>query len=266
VSGHELDAVFRLDGDRLVPSELARGPWDPSAQHGGAAAAVLGRAIERFENEFGLALVRITFELLRPVPLVPLMITTSVARGGKRVQLVSAHLLAGETEVVRATGLRVAPVPSEVPDGIDPPDLPPLEPGVTPGMEHLVAQERPPNFSDAFEMRLARGQPFGTPGPSTMWFRLRVPIVADEEPSPLQRVLAAADFGNGISGAIDYQRFVFINPDLTVYLRRPPAGEWVGLDAATWLHRDAAGYAESALYDERGRIGRAVQALFVAAR
>ena len=59
---------------------------------------------------------------------------------------------------------------------------------------------------------------------------------------------------------------MFINPDLTVYLRRLPVGEWVGLDAGTWLERDAAAYAESALYDERGRIGRAVQALYVAAR
>jgi hypothetical protein len=153
-----------------------------------------------------------------------------------------------------------------VPDDVDPPDSPPPDPGATPALDRLIAQERPVNFSDAFELRLARGQPFGTPGPSTMWFRLRVPVVAGEEPSPLQRALAAADYGNGISGVLDYQRFVFINPDLTVYLRRPPVGEWVGLDAASWLEPAGGAYAESALYDERGRIGRAVQALYVAAR
>ena len=65
------DAVFHLDGEHHVPTELARGPWDPDAQHGGAAAAILGRAIERFEPELGLAVTRITFELLRPVPLAP---------------------------------------------------------------------------------------------------------------------------------------------------------------------------------------------------
>ena len=71
---------------------------------------------------------------------------------------------------------------------------------------------------------------------------------------------------HGISGVLDYERFVFINPDLTVYVRRPPAGVWVGLDASTWLEPGASGYAESVLYDERGRIGRAVQALYVATR
>jgi hypothetical protein len=260
------EAVFSLDGDQLVPSELARGPWDPNAQHGGAAAAILGRAVERFEPALGLAVARLTFELLRPVPLVPLTITTVMARPGKRVQLVTASLRAGDTEVVRATALRVAPVSPEVPDDVDPPDSPPPDPSATPALDRLIAQERPTNFSDAFELRLARGQPFGIPGPSTMWFRLRVPVVAGEEPSPLQRVLAAADYGNGISGVLDYQRFAFINPDLTVYLRRPPVGEWVGLDADSWLEPAGAGYADSALYDERGRIGRAVQALYVAAR
>ena len=260
------DAVFHLDGARHVPTELARGPWDPGAQHGGAAAAILGRAIERFQPELGLAVTRITFELLRPVPLAPITVTTAMTRPGKRVQLVTASLQADEVEVVRATALRVAPVPRDIPDDLDAPDHPLPDPGATAPVERLIAQERPTNFSDAFELRLADGQPFGTPGPSSMWFRLRVPVVAGEEPSPLQRVLVAADFGNGISGVLDYERFVFINPDLTVYVRRPPAGVWVGLDAATWLEGGVGGYAESVLYDERGRIGRAVQALYVAPR
>ena len=260
------DAVFHLDGEHHVPTELARGPWDPNAQHGGAAAAILGRAIERFQPELGLAVTRITFELLRPVPLAPLVVATTMTRPGKRVQLVTASLQADEGECARATALRVLPVPRDIPDGIDAPDRPPPDPSAAPPLGRLIAQERPTNFSDAFELRLVDGQPFGTPGPSRMWFRLRVPVVAGEQPSPLQRVLVAADFGNGISGVLDYERFVFINPDLTVYVRRPPAGVWVGLDASTWLEPGASGYAESVLYDERGRIGRAVQALYVATR
>ena len=260
------DAVFHLDGARHVPTELARGPWDPGAQHGGAAAAILGRAIERFQPELGLAVTRITFELLRPVPLAPLVVTTAMTRPGKRVQLVTASLRADDVEFVRATALRVLPVPSDIPDDIDGPDRRLPDPGATAPAGQLIAQERPTNFSDAFELRLVDGRPFDTPGPARMWFRLRVPVVGGEEPSPLQRVLVAADFGNGISSVLDYERFVFINPDLTVYVRRPPVGVWVGLDAASWLEPGAGGYAESALYDERGRIGRALQALYVAPR
>jgi hypothetical protein len=56
---------------------------------------------------------------------------------------------------------------------------------------------------------------------------------------------------------------VFINPDLTVHLGREAEGEWIGLDAETTIAADGTGQAVSTLYDERGRIGRAVQALFV---
>ena len=96
-----------------------------------------------------------------------------------------------------------------------------------------------------------------------MWFRLRVPVVAGEEPTPLQRVAAAADFGNGVSAALERGRYLFINPDLTITLHRPPAGEWVGLDAVTHAEAHGVGLAESALYDEHGRIGRSVQTLLV---
>jgi Thioesterase-like superfamily len=92
--------------------------------------------------------------------------------------------------------------------------------------------------------------------------RMRHPLVPDEPPSPLCRVLAAADSGNGVSAALDYHRWRFINPDLTVYLMRPPTGEWVALEAATTVAAGV-GLADTTLHDERGPIGRAAQALFV---
>jgi hypothetical protein len=101
-------------------------------------------------------------------------------------------------------------------------------------------------------------------GPATVWMRMRVPLVAGEEPSPLQRVLVAADSGNGVSAALDYDRFLFINTDLSVHLLRMPAGEWVCLDART--HVDGLGLTDTALWDERGRIGRAAQTLLVRPR
>jgi hypothetical protein len=99
-------------------------------------------------------------------------------------------------------------------------------------------------------------------GPATVWTRMRYPLVAGEVPSPLCRALVAADSGNGVSAALDFRHWRFINPDLTVYLLRPPAGQWVALEAATML-ADGVGLADTALHDERGPIGRAAQALFV---
>jgi Thioesterase-like superfamily len=90
--------------------------------------------------------------------------------------------------------------------------------------------------------------------------------VAGEEPTPLQRAAAAADFGNGASSALDWSRYVFVNPDLTFYLLRPPRGEWVCLDAQTTVDPAGVGLSHSTMYDLDGQIGTALQALFVAPR
>ena len=87
-------------------------------------------------------------------------------------------------------------------------------------------------YHTAMEVRFVSGG-FTELGPATAWLRMRQPLVGDEPPSPLQRVLVAADVGNGISAAVDFRRFVFVNVDLTVQLERLPEGEWVCVDAVT---------------------------------
>jgi Thioesterase-like superfamily len=259
-------SVFRAMGDgRFVASELARGPWDPQAQHGGAPAALLIRALERLPGGDGLSLARVTYELLRPAPLAELVVEAEVVRPGRRVQLLEAALSTPDgTDIVRARGLRVHP--AEL-NGASPTDLPPPPPGPETGHEHFpefTPAASPTFFPNAIEIRFVSGA-FGG-GPSTGWFRLRVPVVDGEEPSPLQRLAAAADFGNGISTVLHWEQHLFINPDLTVYVDRPPVGEWIGLDARTSIAPDGIGVAESVLYDQRGRVGRAIQALLVAPR
>jgi hypothetical protein len=88
--------------------------------------------------------------------------------------------------------------------------------------------------------------------------------VAGEETRPVSRAAAAADFGNGVSWVLSRNAgYVFINPDLTVYLHRRPAGEWVCLEAITYAQPHGVGMAESRLWDDRGPIGRAVQSLLL---
>ena len=80
------DAIYERDGELFVPSELARGPWTPEAQHGGPPAALLARAIERFEDGERMFVARMTVELLRPVPIAPLTVESRFARPGRKVQ------------------------------------------------------------------------------------------------------------------------------------------------------------------------------------
>ena len=110
--------------------------------------------------------------------------------------------------------------------------------------------------------RFAEGG-WDVPGPVGVWIRLAVPVVAGEEPSGVQRVAAAADFSNGVSASLDHDQFLFINPDLTIHLLRPPVGEWVGMRTASRYATSGAGLAESELFDAAGRIGRSCQSLFV---
>jgi hypothetical protein len=118
---------------------------------------------------------------------------------------------------------------------------------------------------DAIEIKFVAGQ-FRRRGPATAWFRLHVPLILGEEASPLQRLCAAADFPNGISAPLEWDQWIFINPELTIHLDRAPAGEWFCLDAQTIITPGGVGTAEAVLFDERGRVGRATQALLVAPR
>jgi Thioesterase-like superfamily len=255
--------VFVPRDGRFLATELARGPWDPRSQHGGAPAALLMRAFEQLPAAAGLLVSRVTYEFLRPVPLGELSVSASVVRPGRRVQLLEGSLVGADgVELVRARALQVQRAERSVPRTA--PSPPPLGPAEgRPG--DFRTPHRPMFAPDAIEIRFVAGE-FHDGGPATGWFRLRVPLVAGEEPSPLQRLAAAGDFGNGISSALSWDEYLFINPDLTLYIDREPTGEWIALDAQTIVAEDGIGTAESVLYDERGRVGRATQALLVASR
>jgi hypothetical protein len=258
------DALFTLDGDTATPAELTRGPWDPGAQHGGAPAALLAHLFEQLPGD-DLRVVRMTFELLRPVPIAPLGCSARIARPGRRVQLLEGELEHEGEPVVRARALRIRAQPEAVPavppgDGPAPPGPENGEPSVP-----TFGVTRPWFGEDGVEIRFVAGA-LEDQGPATAWYRLRVPVVAGEPITPLQRAAVAADFGNGASAALDWTRYVFINPDLTLYLHREPVGEWVCLDARTTVDPDGIGLAQSVVRDTHGPIGRALQALYVAGR
>ncbi len=247
------------DGERFVATELARGPWDPNAQHGGAPSALLARAIERHEPGPATHVARLTIELLRPVPLGPLEVRTRTVRPGKKVQLIEATVLSDGTEVARAVGLRMREKPLDLPDPGPEPDR--LATGPEAAERFAFERVGPISFGGAMEIAPVRGA-IDRVGGATVWFRLAVPLVAGEEISPLMRVAAAADFGNGVSAVVDWNAgWMFINPDLTIYLRRYPVSEWVAIDAVTHPSDRGVGFAEAAIYDEDGRIGRSVQSL-----
>ena len=253
-------AFYVLDNGEVASTEFTRGPWSKDHQHGGPPAALLGRAVEQAAP--GMHVARLTVEFLRPVPIARLRVRVEVLRPGKRVQLVGASLHAGADEVYRAIALclRADGVPLPEPP---PPGPPPPAPDASEPFEFTFFPW-PVGDHTAVDIRRAAGT-WGT-GAMAAWLRMRVPLVDGEDTSPLARVVVAADAGNGISAPLDPAQWIFINPDLTVYLHRPLVGEWVCLDGRTTPEPIGIGLAQAGLWDERGAIGRSLQSLLVTRR
>jgi len=255
-------ALFDIDGDRVLPAPEGRAMWYEDALHGGPIAALFAREAERAPAPVPMRVVRLCVDLLRPVGTVPHRLETSVVREGRRIQVVESVMFDDGTPVARAAALRIRDTQIEIPDHprIDPPPPPegfaryPAEPAGEPWY-HVAA----------IEFRFAEGD-FLAPGPATAWFRLTMPVVEGEEPTPFQRVAACSDFGNGISMILNPAEHLFINPDVTVYVHRDPVDEWVCLRARTDVEPTGVGLAQSEIFDRRGAVGRALQSLFVEPR
>jgi hypothetical protein len=247
-----------LADGRFRATEHTRGPWDPAFQHAGPPAALLGRALERCEPRDGMLLARLTYEILKPIPVAEVEIEVNVVRPGRSVELLEGELRAGGATImtVRAWRLLGAQAPTV---GDEPPPPRPAE--ATPLPSGLATF----GYGQAVELRFAAGA-WEEPGPATVWARQRVGLVAGEEPTGLQRLLAVADSGNGVSGVLPLDEWLYINPELTVHVRRQPRGEWICLDAETTISQGGAGLARSTLSDDAGVVALGTQALLVARR
>jgi Thioesterase-like superfamily len=250
------------DGDAFEATELTRGPWDENSQHAGPPCALLGRAMDRAGTLDG-QLARITYEIVRPVPIARLEARAEIVRPGRSVELIEGALSHDGEDVVRARAWRIRTTELDLGgEG--------AEPGRMPGPDTAARKAFFPvpwetGYHTAMDIRFVDGA-FTEPGPARAWMRMAVPLIAGEQPSPRDRVLVAADSGNGVSAPLDHERWIFINTDLTVNLRRLPEGEWVCLDAVSYADRHGVGLSDTALHDERGMIGRATQALLIAER
>ena len=160
------DSFFEPDRDAYVATEATRGPWDPGAQHAGPPAALIGREIERLGGgrmgggEGAPAQVgRITYEILRSVPIARLRVEAEVVRPGRRVELVRATLTDDEGDPLvraRAWRLRTEKVDFEASSGFPPapPGPEAAEPGSFPDM---FIVHPPDSWIEVFEYVVGQG-------------------------------------------------------------------------------------------------------------
>jgi hypothetical protein len=246
-----------LGGGRFQATEHTSGPWDPGSQHAGPPSALLARALEELAPDPARMLARVTLEILGPVPVDEVEVQAAVVRPGRSVEMLEAELSAGGRTAMRARAWSTRRTPAD--DIGD--SAPPRPDAESPGPRTWPYS----GYLHSVEWRFARGG-WDEPGAATAWTRLRVPIVPDEEPSPLQRVLAVADSGSGISWVLSFGDWLFINPELTVHVQREAQGEWIALAAETTIAQGGTGLARSVLCDERGPVAYGAQSLLVAPR
>jgi acyl-CoA thioesterase len=248
----------RTSDDRFAATELTRGPWSRDHQHAGPPAALLARAVHVEDRQ----LARLSFDILGPVPIAPLSVETRVLRPGRRVEQVEATLSDDERPIMRMTAWRMRVDESlGVEVGTEPP--PPGPETGEPGNFFFWTDDIA--YRDALEWSFVDGQ-FDRPGPATAWTRVRVPLIAGEGISPLERLLVMADAASGISAALDWSAWSFVNVDLGIHLSRPPAGEWMAMDARTEIGTSGMGLCTSTLFDAGGRVGVSTQSLLVSPR
>ncbi len=260
-------ALFDIDGDHLVPGPLTRGGWSDDAQHGSPPAGALARAVELVGTPVPMQVVRLTVDLFRQVPLSPLEGTTRGLREGKRMQVVEATLRANGLVLGQAVALKIRTAELDGGDelvGTGPPDEPPY-----PGPEDLDALDWRGRFgeergltrfhNDAIEIRTI-DESFLRVAEGRSWFRLHVPLVRGEEVTPFQRMAVMADLANGNSQALDPQRWLFVNPDITLYVERLPVGDWIGMKSVVRQVPSGLGVTASVMYDRTGRVGQVNQA------
>jgi len=264
----------RIDEGLVEATDLARGPWDPAALHGGPVAALIAQAIEEVADD-GVAwfVARLTVDIERPVPLQPLAIDVVVSRPGRKVSIVEATVRLAATGMVlaraRALRIRQADLPMPYEDPLVGPMLhrEPAPPGPEHGVHHDITSvlDYVAFHSDAVEHRYL-DLPEAKGGEVFAWIRMTVPVLPDRPLTPLQRVAGVADFGNGISHVLPFETHLFINADLTIHMFQPMKGDWVGMASRSHHGSHGVGMSDTALFDVEGRIGRAQQSLLLETR
>ncbi len=262
------ESLFVFDGERFRPTDKARSPWGETQLHGGSAAGLLARAVERFNDDPGLRVSRLTVDLLKPVPNVPLQVHASTVRRGGRIHVVEAALLADGELVSKAVALLLRRLDQEVaiepparllagPEGLEPSNLGGWmrSPGAPPPPAALDRQ----GLHTTIEVRwLNRGDPMAG---NRAWVRLPVPLVEGEENTPVVRAATTADFTNAFSNVAGRAPTGFINADITLYLHRYPAGEWIALETQRSVQPYGLGVSTAVMHDELGPIGTVVEAV-----
>jgi hypothetical protein len=246
-------ALFRSEGDVLVPQDIARSLWRDDQMHGVATSGALARELERAVTALGrddLRPARYTVDLFRAPSMSPCTLRSRVVREGSRLCLVDAFLEQDGQAVARAGAIFL--VPSTNPTGAvwssgESPSPPPLE------IAAVSEKPRVPIFSSdeaGWSQVFAEHQN----GSRKKTWQTALPVVLGEKPSPFQSVAGIADATSMVmnwgSAGVEY-----INTDINLALSRLPVSMEIGLAARERFAHDGIAVGTAVVFDREGPIG-----------
>lgn len=230
---------FTSQGAEFVPAAHAHSPWSPGMLHGRLLGGLAARAIESRYADPDLHVARLTVDLFRNSPMLPVTVETALVRDGRRIRVADATIRTEQGVIGRVSAvlLRTGEQPENQPVLTDPwdetpPDGPP-EPST--GWE-------PP-----FEM-------WWVPGHRRLWMREDRPLVDDEKLTPIVRTALAGDFASPLTSMAE-GGVAFINADYTLTLARMPESELIGMEATGRVAAAGVATGQVTLHDTTGPFG-----------
>jgi acyl-CoA thioesterase len=256
----DVNAIFELNGEQLVPTRYALSFWGSHRLHGGPVIGLLAHAFESAVDDPEFRVSRITVDLCNPVPSAPLNIRVDRVRESRRILLLQASLLREGDELVRASALFLRKsdngptvLDTSIPRG-------PEELVTTSLFRDVDALDLPPGFHLIIQTRWV---PRGAGEPLAIWFHLPMPLISGRSSSALVQAAALSDFGNAVAtfDAIerDPNAAAYINADATIYFDRNPVGEWFCLRIDRKSENAGSSIIEVSHFDAQGRFARSLQ-------
>ncbi len=244
-------SFFEFDGEQFVPTDRARGPWGNDTLHGRVVAGLFSRCLEQEFGDEDFLFARLTVDLFRMPTMNPLRIATERIRQGRRIQVCHGVATSEGREIGRAYAVQLRR--GDAPPGTvwhpDPWDVP-----LPAALEPMKATG---TWTPMWETRAIGGSHFGGAGQKRMWIKETHALVAGEALTPFVRVASAADIASPLSMSSD-QGLQYVNADISLYLHRLPAGEWIGWEVSDHGSAEGVGRGECRVYDEQGPIGNSV--------
>jgi hypothetical protein len=259
----KMAAFFReLKTNEFVGNDSARGPWSEDACHAGPPSGLVARAAESLVRD--KQLVRLTLDMVRPIPLAGFTIAVKIIKQGRMLTTCAVVLSDREGKAcINASSIHLkTQVTKELPNAVI--ARPVFEDAVAGYFPSMPVNHEKPTFAQSVEVAYPPGEG-NAPGPTTIWMRTHR-LIETEQPSPFQSLCPIADCGNGISRNTDLSEASFVNPDLTIAIHRAPESQWLASQATSFWQPSGLGMSHATLFDTEGPIGAAIQTLLVSAR